>query len=43
MRWPGRSGKTEGIITGTVQELETGNTISKLPRDNKEAYEAFDL
>ena len=43
MRCPGRFGKTEGIITGTLQELETGNTISKLPRDNKEAYEAFDL
>ena len=42
-RGPGRSEKTEGIIRGKLHELETGNTMSKLPRDNKEAYEAFDL
>ena len=35
--------KTEGMMTGKLHELETGNTISKLPRDYKEAYEAFDL
>ena len=32
-RCPGRSEKTEGIITGTLHEFETGNIMRKLPRD----------
>ena len=38
-----RENRREAIIPGTLQELETVNAISKLPRDYKEAYEAFDL
>ena len=33
MRCPGRSEKTEGMITETLHELERGIIMIKLPRD----------